>query len=89
MKESQMMVAAMSNGVIEAVTRVKTGWKKNGENGTETFLFDSDISSQDLSDNTEAWIATHIDLTLNHQHFVECVSMQELESRNGAARSHF
>lgn len=33
--------------------RAKTGWKTSGENGTETFLSDSDGSSQDVRDNAE------------------------------------
>lgn len=71
------------------MTRVKTGWMRSGENGTETFLFDSKRSSHDLRDNTEVSNVYHIDLTLYHRHFVERVSTQELDSRNGIARSHF
>lgn len=44
----------MSKVGIEAATRVNAGWKMNGENGTEKFLFESDSSSQDLTDSTEA-----------------------------------
>lgn len=53
-QEFLMRVAARSKGGIEAVTRVKTGWRRDGEKETETFLFGSDSFTQYLPNNTEA-----------------------------------